>query len=68
MLPVIIFTLLYNLPKFFEIYVNEEMVTKTLNCSDILSDTFYQELHANCTLNESGNITLPDKDSEDNVR
>ena len=40
-LPVIIFTILYNVPKFFELYVKEEVMTKTLNCSEVLSEDLY---------------------------
>ena len=41
MLPVIIFTILYNVPKFFELYVKEEVMTKTLNCTEVLSEDLY---------------------------
>ena len=40
-LPVIIFTILYNVPKFFELYVKEEVMTKTLNCTEVLSEDLY---------------------------
>ena len=67
-LPVIIFTILYNVPKFFELYVKEEVVTKTLNCSDVIEDLSYEEHHENCTLNEMGNVTVPDLDENQNLR
>ena len=67
-LPVIIFTILYNVPKFFELYVKKEVVTKTLNCSDVIEDLSYEEHHENCTLNEMGNVTVPDLDENQNLR
>ena len=56
------------MPKFFELYVKEEVVTKTLNCSDVIEDLSYEEHHENCTLNEMGNVTVPDLDENQNLR
>ena len=49
-------------------YVKEEVVTKTLNCSDVIDDLSYEEHHENCTLNEMGNVTVPDLDENQNLR
>ena len=68
-MPVILFTLLYNLPKFFELYVKKSYLTKTLNCSDILSNPDdYTEHFDNCTFNEMGNVTIPDLDENQEPR
>ena len=44
-------------------------MTKTLNCSDILSNaSYYMEYYDNCTFNEMGNVTIPDLDENQNLR
>ena len=67
-LPVIIFTILYNVPKFFELYVKEEVIEKTLNCTEVLSDSNYEDHHENCTLYDNYNVTVPDLDENQNLR
>ena len=68
MMPVIAFTVLYNLPKFFELYVEKTLVTKNLTCYEILATPFYKEHHGNCTLNETGIVNVPEFDAELNLK
>lgn len=70
MLPVVIFTLLYNLPKFFELYVKQDMMMKTVNCSEVTEFTnpINESYIGNCTSQPDGNITIPDLDENANVR
>ena len=57
-----IFTLLYNLPKFFELYIKEDLLTKVVNCEEIESEpNLYSTYLKNCTEADSmTNITIPD--------
>ena len=69
-----IFTLLYNLPKFFELYIKEDLLTKVVNCEEIESEpNLYSTYLKNCTEADSmTNITIPDlgrgKISYNNIR
>lgn len=58
-LPVIIVTLLYNLPKFFELTVTTDMMMQNKTCLEILEAPHYQEYHANCTDDETANVSVP---------
>ena len=60
-LPVLIFTFLYNLPKFFELYVKENPITKVVECIDIIDEpNVYSNYLKNCTEDSISNITIPD--------
>ena len=61
-----IFTLLYNLPKFFELYIKEDLLTKVVNCEEIESEpNLYSTYLKNCTEADSmTNITIPDLGGE----
>ena len=69
-----IFTLLYNLPKFFELYIKEDLLTKVVNCEEIESEpNLYSTYLKNCTEADSmTNITIPDlgrgKNPHNNIR
>ena len=60
-LPVLIFTFLYNLPKFFELYVKENPITKVVECIDVIDEpNVYSKYLKNCTEDSISNITIPD--------
>ena len=61
-----IFTLLYNLPKFFELYIKEDLLTKVVNCEEMESEPdLYSKYLKNCTEADSmKNITIPDLGGE----
>ena len=65
-LPVMIFTLVYNLPKFFELYVKKDIMIKSVNCTDIIEDPAYSEYKENCTENlaEMINVTVLDQNDQ----
>ena len=61
-----IFTLVYNLPKFFELYVKKDILIKSMNCTDILGEeTIYEEYKANCTEDISQQFNVTDLDQND---
>ena len=59
-LPVTIFTILYNVPKFFELYVREDPITEEVECQDVMDDPdTYSKYLKNCTDDVNQNITIP---------
>ena len=48
--------------------MKEEVIEKTLNCTEVLSDSNYEDHHENCTLYDNYNVTVPDLDENQNLR
>ena len=69
-LPVMIFTLVYNLPKFFELYVKKDVMLKSVDCAEIMADQSYLEYRPNCTIDtedwaqQKVNVTVLDQNDE----
>ena len=67
-LPVMIFTLVYNLPKFFELYVKKDVMLKSVDCLEIMENQSYIEYRHNCTSDDwedqKVNVTVLDHNDE----
>ena len=65
-----IFTLVYNLPKFFELYVKKDVMLKSVDCLEIMENQSYIEYRHNCTTttddweDQKVNVTVLDHNDE----
>ena len=49
------------MPKFFELYVKENPITKVVECIDVIDEpNVYSKYLKNCTEDSISNITIPD--------